>query len=145
VVTTTEGQTLYVVSLVRSLSLGPAAATDGLYGLTADNRLTLVTSRSDVPWARSAATVVVATMRTTPFAPTPQQARSEGEDGRSGASGGWAPFVLALQAFAVVATGAVALYRRGPLRSAYLLSTAPLVVVTVLVAVAGFRLLPAWT
>lgn len=171
VVTTIEGQSLYVVRQVRSLRLtgasppaagigvggvsstGPAApATLGstirvndLYGPATDNRLTLVTSSSDLPWNRSDATVVVAGMKTEPFTPIPQQAQSAAEDGRSAAGGAWAPFVLALQAFALVAAGAVVLYRRSSIRTAYLLTTAPLVVATILVAVAGSRLLPAWT
>ena len=168
VVTTTEGQSLYVVRQVRTVRLtgasppaAPAVSGTGaaaapavsgstvrvgdLYGSTTDNRLTLVTSGSDLPWNRSEATVVVAGMKTEPFTPTPQQAQSPGEDGRSGAGGAWAPFVLALQLFAVVAAGAVVLYRRCSVRTAYLLSTAPLVVATILLAVAGSRLLPAWT
>jgi sortase A len=170
VVTTIEGQSLYIVRQVRSLQLagasppaagigvgvvsstGPAAPALGrtirvsdLYGPATDNRLTLVTSGSDLPWNRSDATVVIAGMKTEPFTPTPQQAQSPGEDGRSGSGGAWAPFVLALQAFAVVAVGAVVLYRRSSVRTAYLLSTAPLVVATIVVAIAGSRLLPAWT
>jgi sortase A len=171
VVTTTEGQSLYVVSEVRSVtltagttasspSLGlgqaqssspeaparltPSIGVDNLYGASGDNRLTLVTSDSLAPWNASTATVVVATMKTTPFTPTPQQARSASEDGRSAASGAWAPLVLALLAFGLVAWGAVFIYRRGPLRTAYLISTAPLVVATILLAVALSRLLPAW-
>jgi sortase A len=168
VVTTIEGQSLYVVRQVRTLRLtgasapaAPAVSGTGaaaapavsgstirvgdLYGSTTDNRLTLVTSSSDLPWNRSEATVVMAAMKTEPFTPTPQQAQSPGEDGRSGAGGAWAPFVLALQLFAAVAIGAVVLYRRCSVRTAYLLSTAPLVVATIVLAVAGSRLLPAWT
>jgi sortase A len=160
VVTTIEGESLYVVTQSRSLSLtpavpltaaaapaviGPSSSIDDLYGPSTDNRLTLVTSRSDAPWATSGATVVVATMRTEPFTSTPQQSRQDGEDGRSAAGDAWAPFVLAVQAFALAAWGATLLYRRTPLRTAYLLSTAPLVVATILLAVAAGRLLPAWT
>jgi sortase A len=160
VVTTVEGQSLYVVTQSRSLTLvrsspssssaqaptviGATATVDALYGSSPDNRLTLVTSRSDVPWGTSGATVVVATMKTEPFTPTLQESRLHGEDGRSAAAGAWAPFVLAVQAFVLAAWGAMVLYRHSPLRTAYLLSTAPLVVVTILLAVAAARLLPAW-
>jgi sortase A len=145
VVTTTEGQSLYVVSNIRSVRLRSEATIAGVYGPSTGNHLTLVTSISDVPWNTADATVVVATMRTKPFTPTPQQSRIPGEDGRSAEPQAWAPFILALQAFALVAAGAMVLYRRVPLRTAYLLSTAPLVVVTVLLAIAGSRLMPAWT
>jgi sortase A len=171
VVTTTEGQSLYVVSQVRSvtlttatvatspgLGLGQSASAtpeaparipgsigvDNLYGPSSNNRLTLVTSGSLAPWNTGSASVVVATMKTAPFTPTPQQARSTSEDGRAAASGAWAPALLALLAFGLVAWGAVWIYRRGPVRTAYLISTAPLVVATILLAVALSRLLPAW-
>jgi sortase A len=172
VVTTTEGQTLYVVKQVRtvrlttgsatpavtsplpgaSASAGPTApvrfgssvAVDDLYGPSTDNRLTLVTSASRLPWSGSRATVVLATMKTLPFTPTPQQSRSSDQDGRSPQGGAWALFVLAGAVFALVALGAVAVYRRCPARSAYLISGAPLLVATVLLATAITRMLPAW-
>jgi hypothetical protein len=49
--------------------------------------------------------------------------------------------VLALVAILI---GSVAFYRRASLRSAYLLTTAPLLVFTILAAEAMSRLLPAW-
>ena len=47
-------------------------------------------------------------------------------------------------AFAAVTVGALYLYRRCTIRSAYLLSTAPLVAFTVLAAESISRLFPAW-
>jgi sortase A len=172
VVTTIEGQSVYRVVQERTVSVndsaappsssggltgtsssGPAAPTtlgssisfDDLYGPSADNRLTLVTSASDLPWNSSKAVVVVATMSTQPFTPTPQQARSSSENGTSGSGDALALLTLALLFFGAIVVGAVVLYRRGPVRTAYLISTAPLIVAVILLAMAVSRLLPAWT
>jgi sortase A len=163
-VATTQGQSLYIVRQVKTetlvngspttsstltgVSTGPkptgTVSTTKLYGPTPGDQLTLVTSASSAPWNTDRAIVVTATMRGKPFAPTPQQSRSPSQDGNSGDPN--ALPVLALAVLALVATliGAVALYRRASLRSAYLLTTAPLIVFTVLGAEAASRLLPAW-
>jgi sortase A len=126
-------------------SIGSALAVDGLYGPSADNRLTLVTSASGVPWNTSRAVVAIAEMVGEPFAPTPQAGRSDAFTGTGGASGAVAALVLVLLAYVAVALASVAAYRRYSLRTAWLLTTPPLVVLTVLLAQAGSQLLPAWT
>jgi sortase A len=115
-----------------------------LYGPSADNQLTLVTSASSLPWNSNRAVVVVARMQGNPFAPTPQESRSPSQQGNSGESAALAWLLIALLALAATVLGAVALYRRFNVRSAYLLSTAPLLALTVLATEAASRLLPAW-
>lgn len=171
---TVEGDSIYVVQSVRTVTLstpsatspptteastrlerpatktseagspGAAETTTTLYGPTADDRLTLVTSSSSTPWNTTKALVVVARMRGRPYAPLPQESRSPSQQGNSGNPGGAAVFVLALLALGLVVAGAVVLYRRTSPRAAYLLTTAPLLACTVLVAVAVSHLLPAW-
>ncbi len=170
VVTTTQGQTLYKVSQVRQVLLeAPASAsaaassapggatavvagrlkpvmtTAELYAPSNDNRLTAVTSDAALPWATHRATVVVATMRTQPFVPTPQNGRSATADGRHGDGSVGASLVLALLAYVAAAVGSVLLYRRFSFRSAYLLSTPVLVMFALLLGEVVTRLLPAWT
>jgi sortase A len=156
---TTEGQSIYVVRRVTAVTIGSAAPTPGgaptsaatptvtletLYRNTSDNRLTLITSASSLPWNSSRAIEVTAILRGKPYVATPQGARSSSQLGNTGESDAWAELVLSLQALAVIAIGAVLLYRRCTVRSAYLLSTAPLVAFTVLAAESISRLLPAW-
>lgn len=162
---TTEGQSIYVVRRVTPVTIGSATPTSGatptagarptagtaptvtldtLYRHTSGNRLTLVTSASSMPWNSSRAIEVTAILRGKPYVATPQAARNSGELGNTGESGAWAELILSLQALAVIAVGAVLLYRRCTVRTAYLLSTAPLVAFTVLAAESISRLLPAW-
>ena len=156
---TTEGQSIYVVRRVTAVTIGSAAPTPGgaptsaaaptvtletLYRNTSDNRLTLMTSASSLPWNSSRAIEVTAILRGKPYVATPQGARTWSQLGNTGESDAWAELVLSLQALAVIAVGAVLLYRRCTVRSAYLLSTAPLVAFTVLAAESISRLLPAW-
>ena len=156
---TTEGQSIYVVRRVTAVTIGSAAPTPGaaptsgtgptvtletLYRHTSDNRLTLVSSASSIPWNSSRAIEVTAILRGKPYAATPQAARNSSQLGNTGESGAWAELILSLQALVVVAVGAILLYRRCTVRSAYLLSTAPLVAFTVLAAESISRLLPAW-
>ena len=156
---TTEGQSIYIVRRVTAVTIGSAAPTSGtaptsgaaptvslqtLYRHTSDNRLTLITSASSLPWNSSRAIEVTAMLRGKPYVATPQAARDASQLGNTGESGAWAELVLSLQALAVIAVGAVILYRRCTLRTAYLLSTAPLVAFTVLAAESISRLLPAW-
>jgi sortase A len=161
-VTTTQGQSVYAVRTVstrtiedppsESSSSTPTAkeatdksvTLDSLYGPSKDDRLTLVTSASRAPWNSSEALVVVARMDGKPFAPTPQNGRSDGETGRNAESG-----VLASVAFAVLLYGgaiaaSVLLYRRMRFRVAYILTIAPLVALTVITGETFSRLLPAW-
>jgi sortase A len=156
---TTEGQSIYVVRRVTAVTIGSAAPSSGtaptsgaaptvsletLYRHTSDNRLTLITSASSLPWNSSRAIEVTAILRGKPYEATPQAAGNSSQLGNTGESGAWAELVLSLQALVVIAVGAVILYRRCTLRTAYLLSTAPLVAFTVLAAESISRLLPAW-
>ncbi len=182
VTATTEGQSVYVVRSVRTVTLitrspsassavttttlGIRAATKAtghsadhstksskagttetftsLYGPSAHNQLTLVTSASGAPWNSSQAVVVVARMQGKPFPPTPQESRSPNQQGNTGTFNAVPWLVLALFALLATLVGAVALYRRATVRSAYLLTTAPLLALTVLAAEAVSHLLPAW-
>jgi sortase A len=157
---TIEGQSVYVVRHVGTVTIGspPAATTggavstsgsptvtfDSLYRPTNDNRLTLVTSASFAPWNTSRAIEVTAMLHGRPYVAIPQGARSPSQQGNGGEGGAWAELLLSLQALVLIAVGAVFLYRRCTIRSAYLLTTAPLVACTVLAALAISRLLPAW-
>lgn len=155
---TIEGQSIYVVRRVATVTIGsppPTAArgTSGgtptvtlraLYRPTTDNRITLVTSASPAPWNSSRAIEVTAMLRGRPYGPTPQEARSSAQQGNTGDSSAWGELILSLLASAVVVVGALFLYRRCTVRSAYLLTTAPLVACTVLAAEATSRLLPTW-
>ena len=115
-----------------------------LYGPTKHNQITLVTSGSSVPWNSDRALVVVAGLQGHPYSPTPQEARSPSQEGNSGDPTALAWLILAVLALVACFAGALFLYRRASLRSAYLLTTAPLLVFTVLAAEALSRLLPAW-
>jgi sortase A len=118
--------------------------TADLYGPTPDDRLTLVTSASWMPWSARRATVVVALMDGRPFEPTPQGGRTGTQDGRGSDGSALAPLILAAAAYVAAALIAVTLYRRSRPRSAYLLTAPPLVAATVLLAETAARLLPAW-
>ena len=118
---------------------------DQLYGPTKGNQLTLVTSSSAWPLNGSKATVVIATMATRPFAPTPQNGRTSNQTGLTGDSSAWTGLVLALQGLALSVVGATFLYRRFGMRVSYLLTTPPLILFVILIAEAASRLLPAWT
>ena len=169
-VTTTQGQRVYEVDTVEqkrilppvdlsdpsssasSLSTGftplaGAEATvdvDELYGPTEDDRLTLVTSASALPTNAERATIVVAKMQGMPYEPTPQGGRTDSGTGLSGDPSAWAPLVLSLLAFVATAAAAVLLYRRTSTRVAWLLTTPPLIVFSILMAESLSRLFPAW-
>lgn len=122
----------------------PKVSTEQIYGPSTHNQLTLVTSASVAPWNTDQATVVVARLRGLPYTPTPQESRSPSQYGTSGDPTVLAWLILALLALVGTLYAAVALYRRTTVRSAYLLTTAPLLTFTVLAAEAAIRLLPAW-
>jgi sortase A len=145
VVTTEQGQTVYVVDSVERTSLAGAAAVDELYGPTDDDQLTLVTSASSNPWNEDDALVVVASLDGTPFAPTPQGGRTVGDDGRAGGSLLTAPLVLAAMAAVLAIAGAVWLFRTVSWRAAYVLTVPLLVAVCLLVAEQLARTLPPWS
>lgn len=139
------GGSLPPSSSTASLAQVPSqVAVDELYGPTTDNRLTLVTSASELPWNSSRAVVVVAEMVSQAFVPTPQEGRSDAVTGTGGSSSAFAPFVLVLLVYVAVAVGAVVSYRRYSVRTAWLLTTAPLVALAVLIGEIGGQLLPAW-
>jgi sortase A len=132
-------------TLPKPAITGPATVSfQTLYGPSTKNQITLVTSASGVPWNADDATVVVATMQTKPFTPTIQESRSPSQQGNSGDPSALAWLLLALLGLAAVLIGAVAVYRHCTVRSAYLLTTAPLLALTVLAAEAASHLLPAW-
>jgi sortase A len=150
---TIEGQSIYVVRHVARATLGTSAAATGvsttvalstLYRPTHDNRLTLVTSASIAPWNTKQVVEVTAVMKGKPYPATPQGARNSDQQGNTGEGGAWALLVLSVQALVIAVLGGLFLYRRCTVRSAYLLSTAPIVACTVLAAEAISRLLPAW-
>ena len=85
---TTEGQAVYVVRRVATVTIGSAPLASSLnhfYRSTKDNRLTLVTSASILPDNSSRAVVVTALLRGKPYEATPQEhsrLRSTGQHGR---------------------------------------------------------------
>jgi sortase A len=170
VATTTQGRSLYVVRQVRQVEVtspdpdaaGPVEAaaegsgttrprvlrakmtTEALYGPTPTDQLTLITSASAAPWATGTAQVVVASMRGKPFEATLQGGRTDGADGRHGASGAWPALILALLAYGAAAVTATWLYRNARLRSAWLLTAPVLVALAFVLAESIARVLPAW-
>ncbi|HEX4217902.1 MAG TPA: class E sortase [Acidimicrobiales bacterium] len=136
--------TLSTTGASRPASAPAIVTVNKLYGPTPDDQLTLVTSASSAPWNTDRAVVVTARMQGLPFAPTPQQSRSPSQTGTGGDPGSLPLLILALLALGATIVGAAALYRRASLRSAYLLTTAPLIVFTILGAEAAGRLFPAW-
>jgi sortase A len=119
-------------------------STASLYGPSTHDQLTVVTSAGDAPWSSDRAVVVTARLRGEPFTPTPQESASPSQHGNSGDTGALAGLVLALLAVAVALWGTVTLYCRSTVRSAYLLTSAPLLALTVVAAESASRLLPAW-
>jgi sortase A len=138
---TIEGQSIYVVRRVATVTAG---SLEPFYRSTHNNRLTLVTSASNLPWNGDQAVVVTAVLRGKPYPATPQESRDVRQLGNTGESGAWLELLLSVLGFAAVVLGALYLYRRCTIRSAYLLSTAPLVAFTVLAAESISRLFPAW-
>jgi sortase A len=127
-----------------SVSSEPTVTTTSLYGPTVHNQLTLVTSASAAPWNSSQAFVVVARLHGLPYTAEPQQSRSPSQNGNSGNSEALAWLLLDLLVLVALVLVSAFFYRRTSLRSAYLLTTAPLLVFTILAAEATSRLLPAW-
>lgn len=142
-VSTTQGQSVYAVKEVRHAGLS-SGQVDDLYGPSDDDRLTLVTSASTGPWNEHDATIVVATLRTKGFTPTPQRSRSDNETGLTGDSAARSSVVLALLAYGIVMGASVLAFRRLQLRTAYVLTTAPLLALTVVAAETLSKLFPAW-
>ncbi len=108
------------------------------------NKLTLLTSASAAPWNSSKAVIVVARMLGQPFQATPQESRTISLQGNGGDTGALPWLMISLLILGVVVVGSREFYRRLSLRAAWLLTTAPLIVATLFVALAGSRLIPAW-
>ena len=168
VVTTTQGQSVYTVSTIRHTAVGTtpsdssnepglaasvsgrrvvltaAAEPNDVYAPTNDNRLTLITAAERAPWNSSQATVVVATMVGNPFAATAQGARTTHDTGFGDDGSAWPAALLAVLALAGACIGSVVLYRRLQFRTAYVITVAPLVALTVVAGQAATRLFPAW-
>lgn len=140
------GLTLPVSSATSTgeLQVGSSVALDVLFGSTSDNRLTLVTSASDLPWNSSKAVVVVAEMVGPPFAPTVQASRNDTFTGATGAPGAAPAFVLVLLGYLATVVATSVAHRRYSAPAAWLLTTPPLVALAVLLAQIGSQLLPAW-
>ena len=117
---------------------------DTLYGSTADDRLTLVTSASAVPFNSAQARVVIATMVGKPYAPTPQNGRTNRQTGTTSDTSRWPFALLAAMCLGSAIVGAVLLYRRSSAKVAYLLTVPPLLVFAVLAAETVSQMLPAW-
>jgi sortase A len=177
VTATTQGESLYVVTSVRTGAVvthapvthvrsgpqsvhatSPHAASNPrrhsavvdfnlrtLFGATSGSQLTLVTSGSGVPWNSNDAVVVVARLRGEPYAPTPQESRSPRQQGTTGDANALPWLLLTLLAMALVLAASASLYRRLAARSAYLLTTGPLLALTIVAALLASRLLPAWS
>lgn len=150
-VTTPQGQSVYTVKSVGTVRLrggsgGRAADStiDRTYGPSNDDRLTLVTSASAVPANRSRAEVVVARLEGKPFPPTPQGGRSDRGTGAHGDPGATSSVVIALVVYGALMGGGVMLFRRVRPSTAYLLTIAPSLAVTIVAAETLSRLFPAW-
>jgi sortase A len=122
----------------------PKVSANVILGPSKGNQITLLTSGSSVPWNTGRTLVVIGELQGHPYQPTPQEARSPSQQGNAGDPTALAWFILAALALAACFAGAFVLYRRSTPRSAYLLTTAPLLVFTILAAEALSRLLPAW-
>ncbi len=169
-VTTTQGQVVYRVAEAGSVQLSNAKASsksassgtaatpgeytpvldsgrisiDSLYGPSTDDRLTLVTSDSAFPFNTAEARVVIAVMAGKPYAPTPQNGRTNRQTGTTSDTSHWPIALLAALCLAGAIAGAVLLYRRSSARVAYLLTVPPLLVFAVLASETLSQLLPAW-
>jgi sortase A len=166
-ITTTQGQAVYRVVEAADVQLSSAKGTasrsaattggeyepilgdgrisiDTLYGPTADDRLTLVTSASAFPFNTAEARVVIASLEGKPYAPTPQNGRSSRQTGTGSDTSHWPFALLAALCLAAAIVAAVVLYRRSSPRVAYLLTVPPLLVFSVLAAETASQLLPAW-
>jgi sortase A len=165
VVTTTQGQSVYAVVSVEHVSLhnppaegsAPAPTSvgstpkddragliDNVYGPSAGDQLTLITSGSRVPWNGAKATVVVAKLEDKPFPPTVQGGRHQSDTGGKPDGDAKAAAMLVMLVYGLAMGGAVLLYRRLPHRVAYLLTVAPVVALTIVAGETFSRLFPAW-
>ncbi len=138
-VLTTQGRTVYQV---RTVTHG--RVDDSVYDPSQDDRLTLLSSDSALPWNGTAGVTVVAVLQGKPFVPTPQNGYAPELDGRHGDATAWPLLALEVLALAAGATGAVVAYRRWSRPMAYLVTTPALVALVVFTALTATRLLPGW-
>ena len=102
---TTEGQSIYVVRRVATVTIGSAAETGvGTDGDARDALPAHVRQPPDVgdfglflPWNSSRAIEVTAILRGKPYVATPQEARDSSQLGNTGESGAWAELILSLR------------------------------------------------
>ncbi len=139
VVTTVQGQSVYEVTSVERETVSGAT-----YGPSREDRLTLVTSDSWLPWNADDAVVVTAKLRGQAFVPTPPNGRSATGDGTGGDGSAWPLLVLELLGLLVALVAATVMYRRWSRPATYLLTTPALVALLVFTCLTGSRLLPAW-
>lgn len=142
IISTVQGQSVYTV---QSVTRKQSFAHSDPYAASTDDRLTLVSSSSAVPWEGRHGVVVVATMSGLPYPATPQAGRSRLQNGRHNDTAAVALIVLYGALFAAAAASAVLLYRRWLSLSTYLITAPILIALIVLAAEATIRLLPAWT
>jgi LPXTG-site transpeptidase (sortase) family protein len=143
--TTSEAPTTTTTEVIESALAGGSIPLNSLYGVSTDDRLTLVTSASVFPWNSGEATVVVAVMKGKPFEPTPQNGRSMDATGNQGDTSKWPVTILAFLCLGAAIAAAVMLYRRSTPKIAYLLTVPPLLAFAVLASESFSLLLPAWT
>lgn len=141
VVTTVQGQSLYVVSSVRE----DVRVRDAVADRTDGDQLTLMTASGRLPWPATHGTVVVAELKTRPFTPTPQNGRSSAQDGRTGDPSAVPLLVLCLLGLVGAAFVTTVLYRRWSPLGTYVATTPALVALLVFTALTTSRLLPAWS
>jgi hypothetical protein len=142
---TSEAPTTTTTEVIESAFDGGSIPLNSLYGVSTDDRLTLVTSASVFPWNSGEATVVVAVMKGKPFEPTPQNGRSMDATGNQGDTSKWPVTILAFLCLGAAIAAAVMLYRRSTPKIAYLLTVPPLLAFAVLASESFSLLLPAWT
>lgn len=138
-VLTTQGRSVYQVRTVTHGRVG-----DSVYDPTSDDRLTLLSSDSALPWNGTQGVTVVAVMTGKPFVPTPQNGFAPELDGRHGDTSAWPLLLLEVLALAAGVVGAVVAYRRWSRPMAYLVTTPALVALVVFTALTATRLLPGW-
>ncbi|GAA1882962.1 sortase [Lapillicoccus jejuensis] len=138
-VLTAQGRSVYQVTTVTH-----GRVDDTVYDPSDDDRLTLLSSDSALPWSGTQGVTVVATLKGKPFVPTPQNGFSPELDGRHADPTAWPLLLLEVLALAGGVVGAVVAYRRWSRPMAYLVTTPPLVALVVFTALTATRLLPGW-
>lgn len=142
IISTPQGQSLY---RVLSITTNASVARAGAYNSTRDDRMTLISSASALPWEGHKGTVVVASIAGLPFQAYPQGGRTRVQDGRHGDPSTLALIILYGILFVGAAVVSTLLYRRWRSISTYVITAPIMIGFIVLAAEAAIRLLPAWT